>query len=74
MNTELTPRESEVVRMVAHGNTNKQIAIALGISVNTVKTHLKKVCYKLQFRSRVQIAYWVARNSLDTEMLIPKAT
>lgn len=56
MNTKLTPRGREVVRMVAHGNTHKQIATALGISVNTVKTHLKKVCYKLKFRSRVQIA------------------
>ena len=74
MDAKLTPREREVVRMVAHGNTNKQIATALGISVNTVKTHLKKVCYKLKLRSRVQIAYWVARNSLDTEMLISKAT
>ena len=57
MDAKLTPREREVVRMVAHGNTNKQIATALGISVNTVKTHLKKVCYKLKLKRRVQIAY-----------------
>jgi len=42
MNTKLTPREREAVRMVAHGNTNKQIATALGISVNTVKSTSKK--------------------------------
>ena len=64
----LTTRQRELVRMVAEGGTNRQIASALFISENTVKTHLSKVRAKLKLRNRAQIAYWAARNNGDTEM------
>jgi len=70
MNTQLTPREREVIRMVADGSTNKQISSSIHISENTVKTHLRKLCCKLRLRNRVQLAYWVAKNNGDTEVAI----
>lgn len=43
----LTPREREVLRLVATGNGNKQIAVALSIGPSTVKTHLERIFEKL---------------------------
>ena len=54
----LSPRELEVVRLVARGATNAEIAEQLFISVGTVKTHLGSVQLKLNARNRVEIAAW----------------
>jgi len=54
----LSPRELEVVRLVARGATNAEIAEQLSISVGTVKTHLGSVQLKLNARNRVEIAAW----------------
>jgi DNA-binding CsgD family transcriptional regulator len=48
----LTPRELEVLRLVAHGHSNREIADALFISVPTVKRHLTTVLGKLALPSR----------------------
>ncbi|MCP2636343.1 response regulator transcription factor [Microbacterium sp. HD4P20] len=50
----LTPRETEVLRLVATGHSNKQIAVALGIGESTVKTHLLKVFDKLGVADRTR--------------------
>ncbi len=52
---ELTERELEVMRLVARGHTNGEIAKALFLSVATVKTHLANLMRKLRLRDRVQI-------------------
>ncbi|MBB1251821.1 response regulator transcription factor [Streptomyces sp. OF3] len=57
----LSERESEVVRLVAHGRTNQEIAAELHISLSTVKTHLTSVQLKLDARNRVEIAAWAWR-------------
>ncbi|GAA0568612.1 response regulator transcription factor [Paractinoplanes ferrugineus] len=54
----LSPRELEVVKLVAKGLTNAEIATALFISVGTVKTHLGSVQTKLGVQNRVKIAAW----------------
>ena len=54
----LTSREHEVVRMLAVGRTNAEIASALYITTGTVKTHLAKVQQKLGAPNRVGIAAW----------------
>jgi DNA-binding CsgD family transcriptional regulator/tetratricopeptide (TPR) repeat protein len=54
----LTPREREVVNLVARGLTNRQIAAALVISERTVARHVENVLGKLVLTSRVQVAAW----------------
>ncbi|WP_406443639.1 response regulator transcription factor [Streptomyces sp. NBC_00631] len=58
----LTDRELDVVRLVAVGRTNAEIAAELYISLSTVKTHLSSVQVKLPARNRVEIAAWAWRN------------
>ncbi|MEV7060793.1 response regulator transcription factor [Streptomyces microflavus] len=60
----LSPREHEVVVLLAEGLTNAEIASALSITVGTVKTHLTNVQAKLGARNRVEIAAWAWRNGL----------
>lgn len=54
----LSERETEVVRAIARGRTNQEIAAELFISVSTVKTHVASVQLKLGLRNRVEIAAW----------------
>ncbi len=54
----LTPREEEVLRTVARGRTNAEIAAELYISLSTVKSHLASLMTKLGARNRVEIAMW----------------
>ncbi|MFK8025500.1 MAG: response regulator [Ilumatobacter sp.] len=54
----LTAREEDVLATVARGHTNAEIAVALHISVSTVKTHLASLMTKLAARNRVELAMW----------------
>ena len=54
--SELTPRESEILKLIADGQGNKLIARNLGISDGTVKLHVKAVLRKLELHSRVEAA------------------
>lgn len=54
----LTPRELEVACLIAGGLTNRQIADALVVSPETVKTHVSHILRKLKLRSRHQVAAW----------------
>lgn len=54
----LTPREREVLELVAEGLTNKEIANRLTISINTVRSHLRFILDKLHINNRVQAALW----------------
>ncbi|MDW4910359.1 response regulator transcription factor [Streptomyces sp. ADMS] len=58
----LTERELDVVRLVALGHTNAEIAASLFVSLSTVKTHLSSVQLKLAARNRVEIAAWAWQN------------
>ena len=60
----LTDREIEVVRAVARGRTNQEIAAELFISLSTVKSHLSTVQTKLSLRNRVEIAAWAWENRI----------
>lgn len=59
----LTRREREVAALVAHGLTNREIAARLFISERTAESHVEQIRGKLGFRSRSQIAAWVASQS-----------
>ena len=54
----LSERELDVVRAIARGRTNQEIAADLFLSVHTIKTHLSSVQGKLGLRNRVEIAAW----------------
>ncbi len=58
----LTDRELDVVRLVALGRTNTEIAAELYVSLSTAKTHLSSVQLKLAARNRVEIAAWAWQN------------
>jgi predicted ATPase/DNA-binding CsgD family transcriptional regulator len=60
----LTPRELEVARLVADGHSNKAIGAELVISPATVARHIANIMDKLGFRSRAQIAVWIAERRL----------
>ncbi|HEY0139722.1 MAG TPA: response regulator transcription factor [Thermoanaerobaculia bacterium] len=51
----VTPREREIATMVAYGHTNKEIAVALGITVKTVETHKSNIMQKLELTSRAEL-------------------
>lgn len=60
----LTQRESEVLRQMALGLTNKEIAKALGISYETVKEHVQHILRKIGVTDRTQAAVWAVRKNL----------
>jgi DNA-binding NarL/FixJ family response regulator len=60
----LSPRECEVLALVAEGRSNKAIAEALYVSPNTVKTHVGSLLSKLRVESRVQLAALAQRQAL----------
>lgn len=61
---ELTRREVQVLTLVADGRSNQQIASELGISLDTVKTHMSRIFQRLGVRDRAQAAAWAVRNNL----------
>lgn len=60
----LTERELYVLRLVASGATNSEIAEKLSISINTVKSHLKNILAKLQLENRTQAATYALKHGL----------
>ncbi len=60
----LTQRESEVLKQVAHGLTNKEIAQTLHISYETVKEHVQHILRKIGVSDRTQAAVWAVRKEL----------
>jgi DNA-binding NarL/FixJ family response regulator len=60
----LTERELFVLRLVASGASNQEIAIKLSISVNTVKSHIKNILEKLQLENRTQAATYAMKHGL----------
>ena len=61
---QLTPREREVLRLIARGYTYKEIARELYISIKTGETHVSSVLRKLQLSTRHQLARWATERRL----------
>jgi DNA-binding NarL/FixJ family response regulator len=66
---DLTAREQEVFMLMAHGDTNADIAEELFISEGTVKTHVKRVLSKLYMRDRTQVVVF----AYEQRLVIPQA-
>ncbi|RYJ06162.1 MAG: response regulator transcription factor [Actinomycetales bacterium] len=60
----LTQRELQVLRLVARGKSNREIAEDLYISENTVKNHIRNMLEKLQMKSRMEAAMYAVRSNL----------
>jgi DNA-binding NarL/FixJ family response regulator len=61
---ELTDRERQILHLLTHGMSNKEIGEELSISPYTVKAHLHHILEKLNLRSRVEAAAWAVRHGL----------
>ncbi|MDW5327161.1 response regulator transcription factor [Plantactinospora sp. KLBMP9567] len=61
---QLTPREAEIVRLLAKGLSNNEIAEELFIETSTVKSHLGRAMTKIGVRDRVQTVVWAYQNGL----------
>jgi DNA-binding NarL/FixJ family response regulator len=59
-----TPREAEIIRLLAEGKANKMIATELGITVRTVETHRSKIMLKLGLHSLTQLVHYAIRHNL----------
>ncbi|MGF2528159.1 response regulator transcription factor, partial [Ralstonia pseudosolanacearum] len=62
----LTPREREIVRGLARGESNKEIARALDVAESTVKIHVQNILKKLNLTSRVQVAVYAVEHGLNS--------
>jgi len=58
----LTPRERDILKLLAHGLSNKLIARKLDITESTVKVHVKHLLKKMKLKSRVEAAVWTLQN------------
>ena len=62
----ITPREIEIVRLLAEGKANKEIAALLAIAVRTVEAHRSKIMLKLDLHSLAELIHYAMRHSIAT--------
>jgi two-component system response regulator DegU len=63
-NHELSARESEIIRLIANGLSNREISLRLGLSEKTVKNHISRIFSKLNISARTQAAVYAIRTGL----------
>jgi DNA-binding NarL/FixJ family response regulator len=64
MTAELSDREIEVLKLIANGKDNAEIARDLYISPKTVKNHISNILMKLQIENRIQAAVYAVRSGI----------
>ncbi|MDQ1407375.1 MAG: hypothetical protein QOG55_3004 [Acidobacteriaceae bacterium] len=60
----ITPRELEIIRLLAEGKSNKELSTQLGITVRTVETHRSKIMLKLGLHSLAELIHYAMRNEI----------
>jgi DNA-binding NarL/FixJ family response regulator len=63
-NNNLSEREIETLKLVAQGMSNKQIALSLFISINTVKVHLRNIFEKINVESRTEATLYAIEHGI----------
>ena len=62
----LTLREKEIISLLATGILNKEMALTLGLSLNTVRNHLKNIYRKIEVDNRVEAVIWYYRTNEES--------
>jgi DNA-binding NarL/FixJ family response regulator len=62
---QLTPRERDVVELVARGLSNREIADALVVEESTIRTHVKRILMKLHLRDRIQVVIYAYESGMN---------
>jgi DNA-binding NarL/FixJ family response regulator len=70
----LTPREREIVQLLAEGNSSKEIASQLNLSVKTAETHRSNLMRKLNLHSVSELVLYAVRNNMVQVMPLPTAS
>jgi two-component system nitrate/nitrite response regulator NarL len=60
----LTPREKQVLSLLVQGKSGRDVALELGVSLNTIRTHVQSILTKLQVHSRFEAATFAVRNGI----------
>lgn len=65
LTTDLTPRERDIMRLVARGMDNREIAGALFLAEGTVRNNISRLLEKLKLKDRTQLAVFTVKHNLD---------
>lgn len=63
-----TPRETQIIRLLAEGKANKEIATELGITIRTVETHRARIMMKMGFHSLTDLIHYAIRDKIVTTL------